>query len=132
MLNCTAEQKEYLKDEFQMLEDFIYETMSESTCVSKQQYKKKDGKNRDYAYLDGLSQEARNLVEQGEVNLYHSAMAVIDNMTKKKIQPKEDIKEHYLGLSKKKKHVEGKMDLVEEIFELCWERYKSKHKEKFR
>ena len=135
-LNCTPEQQELLKDEFRILEDYIYENDGGNVQMSKQKYKKKNNSSQDYAYLDDLSQEAKDfviyLLDKGEKNLYHSAMAVIDNMMKKEVPSKEDVKAHYLELTKKKKHVDGKLELAEEVFELCWERYKDKHKEKFK
>ena len=73
---CTAEQQKSLQPEFDLIRKFIYDKTPKKEDASKS-----IGGN-DYEYLNGLSEEAKNLVigliDKGEKNLYHSIMAVID------------------------------------------------------
>lgn len=75
-----------------------------------------------YRYLDSLSNEAKqlviSLVEKGEPNLYHSFMSVLNQ---KKDITKEDVHNfYYVKNSHRRPYLDKNRNLVDEVFELCW------------
>lgn len=111
---CTEEQRETLKADFRLLEDFICEHTSD--CVVNEMVK-------GYEYLRKLSPEAKtfvlDLLNRGELNIYHSMMMVIAT---RREETKEDIRaNYYKRFSRKREYVKENWDLFCEIFDLCWE-----------
>ena len=91
-----------------------------------------------YSYLRGLSPEAQEIViakiEQGEVNLYHSIMAVLANREKHRtLKDRETENKHYREFSKRKTDLSDISEPVfDEIFNYVFarfERKKCKHKQ---
>ena len=88
--------------------------------------------NNDYSYLSGLSKEAQEIIiakiERGEVNLYHSIMAVLEGRRNREcLQDCEKEKKHYRKYSKRKTDISDiKEPLFDEIFEYIYSRYTSK------
>lgn len=83
-----------------------------------------------YGYLRGLSSGAQGLiisfVNQGEPNLYHSAMAVIQNFRPKSLE--EIQTRYYSGRHiQAKPYIVERKHLVDEIIAFCFERYRKKH-----
>lgn len=79
---------------------------------------------RSDAYLDELSPETikfvKDLILQGEPNLYHSIMAVI---MPGHFSDKEKALEYYLAkYSIKRPYLQDNRDKVHEVMNLCWQR----------
>lgn len=81
-------------------------------------------KTEEYHYLDFVSNKSKefviNLVKQGEPNLYHSVMAVINN--KQNISKAELNKLYFRKYEKKRPYLLENRELVEEVLKFCWEK----------
>lgn len=113
--SCSTEQRMALRSEFETVAKFI----RRKTRVIKP-YKPKD----DFSYLDALSDEAKqfviSIVNNGEKNIYHSLMAIINNVPG---STKEEVLDYYFAkYSKKRPYLVENRSLVCEIFDLCWNR----------
>ena len=116
---CTIEQRNILRNDFEMVSKFI------SQKVGLDYYREKDD---EFCYLNALSDEAKQfvitLVERGEPNLYHSIMAVLNN---KKDATKQEIEKVYFEKFEcKRPYLIEKRNFVDEVIELCWKRYHHK------
>ncbi|BBF43926.1 hypothetical protein lbkm_2614 [Lachnospiraceae bacterium KM106-2] len=101
------------------------------------QYKEK---SLDYGYLEGLSESTCKfifyVIDEYNLNLYHSCMAVIMNVMKKKIPTLGEIKNtYYISAKKNKPYLDEHRMEVDELLELCYQRClfkkkkgKAKHK----
>lgn len=88
--------------------------------------------NDDYSYLSGLSPEAQQIiitkVEQGEVNLYHSIMAVLEGRRKREnLRDCVTENKHYRKYSKRKTDLSNISEpLFNEIFNYVYGRFTNK------
>lgn len=87
-----------------------------STQEHKQEY---------FGYLDCVSQEAKefviNRVHNGNKNVYHSIMSVLNNRIKHKtVELLEEEYAFYLKKAKKHDFTESELPYVREIFEYCY------------
>ena len=78
-----------------------------------------------FGYLDCVSQEAKefviNRVHNGNKNVYHSIMAVLNNRIRHKtVEPLEEEYAFYLKKAKKHDFTETELPYVREIFEYCY------------
>ena len=114
--SCTVEQRDALRNDFELVSKFV------SQKVSLKFYSEFDD---EFRYLNSLSDAAKqfviSLVEKGEPNLYHSIMAVLNN---KRSSTKEEIKNfYYAKYETKRPYLIEERKLVEEVMELCWNRF---------
>lgn len=112
--SCTPEQQTQLKKKFQLL----------TKCIRHTCYVPKG----EYAYLNGISEEARqfviSVIDHGEINIYHSVMAIMDN--KPKLNREELIEYYFKKYETKRPYLVENKPLVEEVIDLCWLRYHAK------
>lgn len=114
--SCSPEQKAQLNEEFKMLVEFIR---------LHRQPKLKSWKKDNYAYLSKISPEAKqfviSMVEQGEKNIYHSLMAIIDNKPELSC---EELREYYFQkYGERRPYLLENKDYVSEVIELCWNKF---------
>lgn len=82
----------------------------------------------EYAYLDGVSTAAKrfvqDLVDQGEVNLYHSIMSI---MPASPYLTAKELSDFYLKrFGSKRPYLLENRQLVDEIIGYCWEKFHAK------
>ena len=117
--SCSPEQRFMLKSDFEIVAKFI----------KKHTYHKcSDSANDDYAYLNSISDEAKqfviSVVDEGEKNIYHSVMAILNN--KSNLSEKE-LKEYYFNkYGSKRPYLLENTSLVCEVISLCWHNFHSK------
>ena len=124
-IRCNPEQQRILQPEFQMLQLFIKRRLNNQDS---QNY---EISHEDFGYLNGLSDEAKDLVislvERGDKNLYHSIMAIVNSQVKKKRNIKANqVKQYYKDKYAYRQYVLEYWDLVSEVFDLCWSKYHKK------
>lgn len=121
--SCTKEQQQFLEPEFRLLTDFVRaNTVPRFTTPAPDQY----------GYLQGLSAGAQALIidkiQEGEPNLYHSIMSVIDG---KLTQGKDSLQEYYYEkFGSKRAYIKENWSLVCEIFDFCWKKNIQKNSKK--
>ena len=113
---CTTEQKTQLKSDFKVVAKFIREKHSLNTQSSV---------DHNYAYLNGISEEAKHfvisVVDKGEKNIYHSIMAILS--TKSQLR-KEELKAYYFQKYRTKRpYLIENSGLVTEVINLCWDKF---------
>lgn len=124
---CSEEQQNVLESEFRLLRQFIdnKKKMNQKTIETTQD---------DYRYLNGLSQETIDLVislvNNGYPNLYHSMMAIISNRLDKGYCEKEVVREQYRSHFNDRYNIDVKLKLLDELFDLCWDRMQIKKRKK--
>ena len=117
--NCSKEQRELLAPEFRFLTEFIRKNTANYFMESIPE---------GYGYLRELSPAARGFViskiEEGEPNIYHSIMAVLERKTN---EPKEQVMEYYYAkFALKRDYIKNNWGLVCEVFNLCWRNWQRK------
>lgn len=114
--SCTAEQRNEMRNDFELVSKFISQKVGS---------KFRSESDDEFGYLNSISDEAKqfviSLVEQGEPNLYHSIMAVLNN---KRGATKEEIEKFYFAkYEMKRPYLYDKRELVDEVMELCWKKF---------
>ena len=110
---CTQEQRTQLEAEFRFLTEFIRaNTATRFTEPTPE----------NYSYLQGLSSGAQSLIiekeKDGERNLYHSMMSVING---KIPQGKDAVRTYYYEkYGSQRPYVKENWSLICEIFDFCW------------
>ena len=120
-IRCDSHLQKTLQPEFQLLEKFI---KGEQVVLPNNPA----GSNDNFKYLNGISVEAKNLVislvNNGDKNLYHSIMAIINYQMHK--NPKLSLnqgKKYYKNKYSYRQYIVTEWNMVDEVFNLCWERY---------
>ena len=115
--SCTSEQQKENMANFELLSKFIrnYHGLRQSKLKDKDEYD----------YLNGVSPEAKQfvikMIQQGETNLYHSIMAVIENKRDSGI---DDISAYYFAkIGAKRPYLSENQPLVQELIESCWHKF---------
>ena len=80
--------------------------------------------DHNYAYLNGISEEAKqfviSVVNKGEKNIYHSIMAILGGKSQ---LSKEELKAYYFQKYRTKRpYLIENSDLVSEVINLCWDK----------
>lgn len=89
-----------------------------------------------YKYLNGLSKEAKQTiiskVNSGEVNLYHSIMAVLEGRRKRgELQNREAERKYYIDYSGRLTNINDiKKHIFNEIFNYTFRKFISKNRER--
>lgn len=117
--SCSKEQQELLRKDFEVLGKLIRKKLSADKIYLEHN---QNSSHDDYRYLNDLSKEAKDfvisVVNDGEKNIYHSVMAVINN---KYSCTKNDIIEFYFKkYGTKRPYIAENRSLVCEIINFCW------------
>lgn len=120
---CTAEQRDAMLDDFELLRSIIRHKVGLNFRADN---------DDEFRYLNSISDEAKqfviSLVENGEPNIYHSIMAVLNN---KKNITMEEIKNFYFAkYGMKRPYLCEKRELVNEVIELCYRNFYFKNRNK--
>ena len=113
---CSQEQRQSLEADFMLLTEFVRSTtLPRFTAPVAEQHR----------YLYGLSDGAQSFImdilNQGEPNLYHSIMSVMDGKT---AQGKDAIQKYYYDTyACKRPYIRENWSLVCEIFDFCWKKH---------
>lgn len=112
---CSSDQRKALYNDFEIVSNFIISKLNRSPSTNCEDQ---------FRYLDELSPDAKffviRLLDNGEPNLYHSIMAVINN--NRTLSFNELVTIYFDKFSLKRPYVKDNRILVEEVIELCWRR----------
>ncbi len=114
--NCSPEQQKILHSDFETVATFIRKNIVLAN---------RHASHDNFKYLNALSNEAKQfvitLVTHGEINLYHSFMAVLENKPTLSI---EELSAYYFDkFSPARPYLLENHDLINEVLELCWNRF---------
>ena len=124
--------------------NYIVTTLTEGATVSDKEPTTKNDitgtiKGREmnnYKYLNGLSKEAKQTIiskiNSGEVNLYHSIMAVLEGRRKRgELQNREAERKYYIDYSGRLTNINDiKKHIFNEIFNYTFRKFISKNRER--
>ena len=124
--SCSQEQRQKIKADFEMLANYIRANHKPKTEPAKPDWHKSSETVRDeYAYLNHVSPEAKqfvqDMIQQGEKNIYHSIMAVLQNRPQMNL---EDFTDYYFDRNKlKRPYLMENQALVTELITYCWKKF---------
>lgn len=122
--SCSLEQKMEIKTDFEVLAKYIRANYDQKMSKPKRHESGSDVRD-EYAYLNDVSPEAKqfvkDMVQQGEKNIYHSIMAVLQNRPQMNL---EDFTHYYFDRNKlKRPYLMENQALVTELITYCWKKF---------
>lgn len=124
--SCSQEQRQKIKADFEMLANYIRANHKPKTEPAKPDWHKSSETVRDeYAYLNHVSPEAKqfvqDMIQQGEKNIYHSIMAVLQTRPQLNLA---DFTDYYFEKNRAKRpYLAENQTLVSELIAYCWMKF---------
>lgn len=124
--SCSQEQRTKIKADFEVLANYIRANHKSKTEPTKPYWHNRRQTVPDaYAYLNYVSPEAKqfvqNMIQQGEKNIYHSIMAVLQTRPQLNLA---DFSDYYFNKNKfKRPYLIENQTLVNELIAYCWRKF---------
>ena len=124
--SCSQEQRTKIKTDFEVLANYIRANHTPKVAPAKSDWHEREKTGQDeYAYLNHVSPEAKqfvkDMIQQGEKNIYHSIMAVLQTKPQLNLA---DFTDYYFDKNRAKRPylIENKA-LVSELIAYCWRKF---------